>query len=63
MDKTCAWCHKRTDLPKVFAADGPLLEWFEKIIDKYCIENLYKHESLSITSDSLEAICTIVFNR
>ena len=46
MDKTCAWCHKRTDLPKVFAADGPLLEWFEKIIDKYCIENNINKEDI-----------------
>lgn len=35
----CAWCHKKTDLPPVFAAEGPLMEWMEKRIDKYCEEN------------------------
>ena len=35
----CAWCHKKTDLPAVFAADAPLMEWMEKRIDKYCDEN------------------------
>ena len=34
--KTCAWCHKPTSMPEVFAADTPLLEWFEEKIDAYC---------------------------
>ena len=34
--KTCAWCHKPTSMPEVFAAESPLLEWFEEKIDKYC---------------------------
>lgn len=35
----CAWCHKRTTLPEVFAADGPLLDWMEERIDLYCQAN------------------------
>ena len=34
--KTCAWCHKPTTLPEVFAADSPILEWF---LEKYCQSN------------------------
>ncbi len=30
MAKTCSWCHKSTRLPKVFAAESPLLEWMEE---------------------------------
>ena len=36
--KTCAWCHKPTTLPEVFAADSPILEWFEDRIEKFCEE-------------------------
>jgi|TARA_B100000780_G_scaffold230225_1_gene169946 hypothetical protein len=39
--KTCAWCHKPTNLPEVFAADTPILDWFEQKIEKYCTENGY----------------------
>jgi len=28
--KTCGWCHKPTNLPEVFAAETPILEWFER---------------------------------
>ena len=52
MGKTCAWCHKKTNLPEVFAADGPLLEWFEKFLDKYCIENdIDKEDIWGVDSD------------
>ena len=37
--KTCAWCHKPTNLPEVFAAESPILEWFEKRIEAYCDNN------------------------
>ena len=37
--KTCAWCHKPTSMPEVFAAETPLLEWFEEKINKYCEDN------------------------
>ena len=36
MAKLCAWCHKQTRLPKVFAAQSPLLEWMEEKINTYC---------------------------
>ena len=42
----CAWCHKKTDLPAVFAAEGPLMEWMEKRIDKYCEENSLSRSEL-----------------
>ena len=42
----CAWCHKKTDLPAVFAAEGPLMEWMEKRIDKYCEENKLSRSEL-----------------
>jgi len=32
----CAWCHKTTTLPEVFAAEGPLLDWMEERMNKYC---------------------------
>ena len=35
----CAWCHKKTNLPEVFAADAPIMEWMEERIEKYCKEN------------------------
>ena len=31
--KTCAWCHKPTTLPAVYAADTPLMDWLEEKID------------------------------
>tara|TARA_B100000674_G_scaffold58320_1_gene40593 strand:- start:1455 stop:1811 length:357 start_codon:yes stop_codon:yes gene_type:complete len=37
--RTCAWCYKPTSMPEVFAADTPLLEWFEDRIDTYCKTN------------------------
>ncbi len=33
MGINCAWCHKRTTLPMVFAADTPLIEWVEEKIN------------------------------
>ena len=42
----CAWCHKKTDLPAVFAADGPILEWMEKRIDDYCGKHNISREQL-----------------
>ncbi|MDB4489809.1 hypothetical protein N9034_01375, partial [bacterium] len=36
---TCSWCHKPTDLPEIFAAEVPILQWMEDKIDKYCKEN------------------------
>ena len=30
---SCAWCHRRTALPMVFAADTPLIEWVEEKIN------------------------------
>ena len=36
MAKTCSWCHKETRLPKVFAAQSPLLGWMEEKINTYC---------------------------
>ena len=39
MANTCAWCHKPTILPEVFAADVPILDWMEERITNYCIEN------------------------
>ena len=53
MKKTCAWCHKPTNLPEVFAAESPILEWFEKRtyyqihgfkVNKALLKNMYnKH--------------------
>ena len=37
--KTCAWCHKPTNLPEVFAAESPILDWFEKRIEEFCDKN------------------------
>ena len=37
--KTWAWCHKPTNLPEVFAADTPILDWMEKRIDDWCKKN------------------------
>lgn len=37
--KTCAWCHKPTNLPEVFAAETPILDWMEKRIDDWCDKN------------------------
>ena len=37
--KTCGWCHKPTNLPEVFAAETPILEWFEKKIERFCDKN------------------------
>ena len=31
--KTCAWCSKPTNLPMVYAADTPLMEWMEEKIN------------------------------
>ena len=39
MSKTCAWCHKPTGLPKIFAADVPILDWMEEKIDVFCNKN------------------------
>jgi hypothetical protein len=39
MGKTCAWCHKPTELPKIFAADVPILDWMEEKIDVFCNKN------------------------
>lgn len=50
--KTCAWCHKPTSMPEVFAADTPLLEWFEEKIDAYCkSKNIDRRELWGIESD------------
>ena len=39
MKRTCAWCHKPTNLPPVFAAESPILEWFEDKINVFCDDN------------------------
>ena len=44
--KLCAWCHKQTRLPKVFAAQSPLLEWMEERINAYCDEKQIHREEL-----------------
>ena len=31
--KTCAWCSKPTNLPAVYAAATPLMEWMEEKIN------------------------------
>lgn len=46
MTNTCAWCHKPTILPEVFAADVPILDWMEERITNYCIENNIDREAL-----------------
>ena len=46
MAKSCAWCHKHTRLPKVFAAQSPLLEWMEERINAYCKINNISREDL-----------------
>jgi hypothetical protein len=43
---TCGWCHKPTDLPEVFAAEVPILEWMEEKIDIYCAGNDISREEL-----------------
>ena len=47
----CAWCHKKTNLPAVFAAEAPLMEWMEKRID--AIENNHQimrsHSALEVS--------------
>ena len=43
---TCSWCFKPTDLPEVFAAEVPILEWMENKIDKYCNEHDISREEL-----------------
>ena len=42
----CAWCHKKTNLPAVFAAEAPLMEWMEKRIDAWCDKNNITREDL-----------------
>lgn len=46
MSKTCAWCHKPTDMFDVFAADIPILEWLEEKIIDYCKKNNIDKELL-----------------
>ena len=46
MKKTCAWCHKPTSLPEVFAAESPILEWFEDRINAFCDDNNIDKEHL-----------------
>jgi hypothetical protein len=43
---TCGWCHKPTDLPEIFAAEVPILEWMEEKINKYCDANNITREDL-----------------
>jgi hypothetical protein len=43
---TCSWCFQPTDLPEVFAAEVPILEWMENKIDKYCDEHDISREEL-----------------
>lgn len=43
---TCSWCHKPTDLPEIFAAEVPILQWMEDKIDKYCEENNISRKEL-----------------
>ncbi len=52
MAKTCSWCHKETRLPKVFAAESPLLEWMEEKINTYCeAEGIDREEIWGENSD------------
>ena len=44
--KTCAWCHKPTDMVKIFAADTPILEWMEDKITSYCKKHNIEREKL-----------------
>ena len=44
--KTCAWCHKPTDMVKIFAADTPILEWMEEKITNYCEKHNIEREKL-----------------
>jgi|TARA_R110000803_G_scaffold41011_2_gene88360 hypothetical protein len=37
MKNRCSWCTLPTNLPVVFAAKSPLLEWLEKKIDKNAV--------------------------
>ena len=46
MKRTCAWCHKPTNLPPVFAAESPILEWFEDKINVFCDENNLNKEQV-----------------
>jgi len=39
MKNNCSWCTLPTDMPVVFAAKSPLLEWLEKKIDRHAIIN------------------------
>ena len=38
MKNKCSWCTLPTNLPIVFAAKSPLLEWLEKKIDRNAIK-------------------------
>ena len=44
--KTCAWCHKPTDMVAIFAPDIPILEWMEEKITDYCNEHNINREEL-----------------
>lgn len=44
--KTCAWCHKPTDMVAIFAPDIPILEWMEEKIIDYCEKHNVDREKL-----------------
>ena len=46
MSKTCAWCHKPTNMVEIFAPDIPILEWMEEKIIVYCKKNDIDREKL-----------------
>ena len=46
MSKTCAWCHKPTNMVEIFAPDIPILEWMEEKIIAYCKKNDIDREKL-----------------
>jgi|TARA_B110000503_G_scaffold134557_1_gene213768 hypothetical protein len=46
MSKTCAWCHKPTEIFDVFAPDIPILDWMEEKIIDYCKKNNINKELL-----------------
>ena len=46
MSKTCAWCHKPTNMVEIFAPDIPILDWMEEKIITYCEKNDIDREKL-----------------
>ena len=51
MSKTCAWCHKPTNMVEIFAPDIPILDWMEEKIIIYSPSQLRNKETVFLLFD------------